>query len=82
MRAVPGRDDAPLKYIIRENDLPDHTPGKEFFYDYVKNTTLMGESFTINAAEEHTFIINLIAQNEEVESVIKLYEDERDKRKD
>ena len=82
MRAVPGRDDAPLKYIIRANDLPDHTPGKEFFYDYVKNATLMGESFTINAEELHTLVVKLIAQNEEAESVIKVHEYKRDGRKD
>ena len=42
----------------------------------------MDEAFTIDAAEVHTFIVNLIAQNEEAESVIKLYEDEREGRKD
>ena len=61
MRAIPGRDSVPSKYIIRANDLLDHTPNKDFLDDYVNNTTLMGESFTIDAAEVHTFIVNLIA---------------------
>ena len=42
----------------------------------------MGEAFTINAAELHTFIVNLISQNEESGSVIELHEDERYRRKD
>ena len=44
--------------------------------------TTFGEYFTIDASEVHTFIFNIIAHNEEAESVIKLYEDERDRRKD
>ena len=74
MRAIPGRDGVPLKYIIRENDLPDHTPNKDFLDDYVNNATLMGELFTIDEAEVHTLIVNLISQNEEPESVIKVHE--------
>ena len=42
----------------------------------------MGESFTINAAQVHTFIVNLKAYNEEAESFIKVNEDKRDSRKD
>ena len=82
MRAIPGRDGVPLKYIIRSNDLPDLTPNKDFLDDYINNATLMGEAFTIDAAEVHTFIFNLIDQNEEAEPVIKVHEDERDGRKD
>ena len=41
----------------------------------------MGEAFTINAAEIHKFIVNLISQNEESESVIKVHEDEIYRRK-
>ena len=77
MREIPGRYGVPLKYIIRENYLPDLTPNKNFLDEYVNNATLMGEFFTINAAEVHTFIVNLISQTEEAESVIKLHEDER-----
>ena len=53
-----------LKYIIRANDLPDLTPKKDFLVDYVNNTTLTGEAFTIDASEVHTFIFNLISPNE------------------
>ena len=78
MRAIPGRDSVPLKYIIRENYLPDLIQNKNFLDDYVNKTTLIGEEFSIDAAEVHTLMVNLIDQNEEAESFIKLHEDERD----
>ena len=33
LRAIPGRDGVPLKYIIRANDLPDLIPNKDFLDD-------------------------------------------------
>ena len=41
----------------------------------------MGEAFAIDAEEVHTFIVNLIAQNEEAESVIKVHKEEKYGRK-
>ena len=79
--AIPGRGGVTLKCIIRENDLTDLTPNKDFIDDYVNNATLMGEAFTIDASELHIFIVNLIAHNEEAESVMKLHEYKRDGRK-
>ena len=58
------KGNVPSKYIIRKNDLPDLTPKKDFLVDYVNNTTLTGEAFTIDASEVHTFIFNLISPNE------------------
>ena len=81
MREIPGRDGVPLKYIIKANDLPDLRPNKDFLDNYVKNATLMGEAFTIDTVEVHTFIVILIAQHEESESVIKLHEEKIDRRK-
>ena len=51
MREISGRDGVPLKYIIRENDLPDLRPNKDFLDDYVNNANLMGEAFTIDVSE-------------------------------
>ena len=51
MRAIPGRDGLPLKYIISSNDLPDIKPNKDFLDDCINNVTLMGEAFTIDAAD-------------------------------
>ena len=79
VRAIIGRDSVRLKYIIRANDLPDLTPKKDFIENYVNNSILVVEAFAIDASEVHTFIFNLIAHNEETESVIKVHEDERDR---
>ena len=81
VRSIPGRGGVTLRYIIRANYLPDLTPNNDFLDDYVNNATLMGEAFNINAVEVNTFIVNLIAQNEEAESVIKVQEDKIDKKK-
>ena len=75
VREIPGRDGVPLKYIIRVNDLLDLTSNKDFLDNYVNNATLMGEAFTIDASEVHTFIVNLISHNEEAESVIKVHKE-------
>ena len=56
--AIPGTDGLPLEYIIKADDLIDLTPKNDFIDDYVNNATLMGEAFTIDAAEVHTFIVN------------------------
>ena len=82
VRAIPGRDGVPLKYIIRDNDFSNLTPNKDLRDDNVNNSSLQGGSFTIDAAEVHTFIVNLISQNEEAESVIKIHEEERNVIKD
>ena len=58
------------------------TPNKDFLDDYVDNAKLQGGSFTIDSSEVHTFIVKLIAQNEEVESVIKIHKVEKNGRKD
>ena len=82
VRVIPRRDGVPLKYIIKANDLPDLTPNKDFLDDYINNATLVGEAFTTDAAEVQKSIVNLISQNEEAESVIKVHEDKRYGRKD
>ena len=76
LRAIPGRDGVPLKYIVRENDLPDKRPNVNFLDDYIMNAPLTGQVFTIDASEVHTFIVNFITQNEKAESIIKIFENE------
>ena len=46
------------------------------------NAPLTGQAFTIDVSEVHTFIVNFIKQNYEAESIIKIFEDERNRRKD
>ena len=80
--AIPVRYGMPLKYIIRDNNFSNLTPEKYFLDDYVDNASLQGESFTIDSAEVHTFIVKLIDQNEESELVIKIHEEEINVKKD
>ena len=82
LRAIPGRDGIPLKYVIRENENPDPTPNVDFLDDYVMNAPLNGASFATDSAIVHTYLINLIAQNTEAEAIVKLYETDRNGRKD
>ena len=81
-RAIPGRDGVPLKYIVRANKLPDTTSNSNFLDDYIMNAPLTEQAFTIDAEEVHTLIVNLITQNDEAESIIKIFEDERSGQKD
>ena len=37
VRAIPGRDGVPLKYVIRNNNDPDPTPQADFLDEYVNN---------------------------------------------
>ena len=71
----------PLKYIVRTNELPDPTPKANFLDDYIMNAPLPGKAITIDDAEVHTFIVNFITQNDEANSIIKNFEDERNGRK-
>ena len=82
MSEITGKDGVPLRYIISYNDFVNLTPNKDFFDYYVNNTSLQGESFTTDASEVLTFIVNIIFQNEDYESVIKIHKEERNERKD
>ena len=81
-REIPVRFVVLLKYIIRENNFSNLTPNKYLLYNYANNNILRRESFTIDAEELHTFIVKLIAQNEEAESTINIHKEEINRRKD
>ena len=72
LRAIPGRNGVPLKYVIREQDEPDPTENPDFLDDYVAMAPLQGEAFVSDAAEVHTLLVNLITGNTEAESLIKI----------
>ena len=46
------------------------------------NAPLTGQWFTIDAEEVQPFIVKFITQNDEAESIIKIFENERNGRKD
>lgn len=70
LRAIPGRDGVPLKYICRDNEEPDGTPKTDFLDEYVNMAPLEGEAFTIDSAQVHTFIVNFISGNQQAETKI------------
>lgn len=82
LRAIPDRDGVPLKYIIRDNDAADHILNFDFLDDYVANAPLNGAACVNDTALEHTHLINLIASNTEAESLVKVFEEQRNGRKD
>ena len=70
LKAIPGRNGVPLKYICRNNDLPEIVPGAEMLDDYVNRAALTGEAFEVDAAEVHTYIVNFVAGNNTAEAKI------------
>ena len=82
LRCLPGRDGVPLKYVCRENDMPDPTPNTNFLDDYVAMAPLNGTAYAIDAAYVHTLITNFISGNTVAESKIQQYEDRNDGRLD
>ena len=53
VRAIPGRYDVPLKYIIRDNDFSNLTPNKDFLDDYVNNEVLQRDPLPMT---QHKYI--------------------------
>ena len=82
LRSIPGKDGVPLKYICRDNDMPDPTPHVDFLEDYVAMAPLTGEAYAVDVAEVHTYLVNFIAGNTTAESKIQMHANEFDGRLD
>jgi len=76
LRTIPGRDGVPLSYICHDNEVPDPTPNPDFLDDYVNMAPLVGETFTIDAGEVHTIVVNLISGNETAKAKIQAHANE------
>jgi hypothetical protein len=70
IRAIPGRDGVPLKYICRDKDGADPTPNEDFLDDYVAMAPLFGNSYAIDSVQVHTFLVNLVSGNDTAEAKI------------
>jgi hypothetical protein len=68
--SIPGRDGIPLKYICREKDEEDDTPNADFIDAYVSMAPLEGQSYAINTAQVHTFLVNFVSGNYTAEAKI------------
>jgi hypothetical protein len=62
LRTMPGQDGIPLKYICRLNGAPDRILNGNFLDHYVSMAALNDEALTIDAADDHTFIVNFYIQ--------------------
>lgn len=70
IRSIPGRDGIPLKYICREHDEPKRGEHNDFLDDYAAMAPLQGDSYAINTAQVHTFLVNFVAGNDTAEAKI------------
>lgn len=70
IRSIPGRDGVPLKYVCRDSDEPIVELHDDFLDDYVAKAPLTGDSFAIDTAQVHTFLVNFVAGNDTAEAKI------------
>ena len=82
LRAIPGRDGIPLKYIVRDNEQPTRVYGIDFIDDYVNRAPLNGEAFNNDAQEVSTYITNFMSGNQVAESKLLAHADEHNGRLD
>ena len=82
LRALPGRDGVPLKYVCRPNYLPDPTPQPDFLDNCVLMAPLAGEAFSIDAATVHTLLMNFITGNQVAESKVQIHQSQNNGRMD
>lgn len=83
LRAIPGRNGVPLKYVVRDDIAPlAGVAYTDFIDEYVDNAPLTGPAFTIDAADVHTYIVKFMSGNATAESKLLPIADEQDGRKD
>ena len=70
LRAIPGRDGVPLKYVCREKDEADETPNDDFLDDYVAMAPMNGGAYVIDTLQVHTFLLNFVSGNDTAEAKI------------
>jgi hypothetical protein len=68
IRAIPGRDGVPLKYICRNKDEADLTPDSDFLDDCAAMAALEGDSYAIDTVQVHTFLVNFVIENDTAEA--------------
>ena len=70
IRAIPGRDGTPLKYVCRDNDEPVVEANTDFLDDYVAMAPLTGDSFAIDTVQVHTFLVDFVVGNDTAKAKI------------
>ena len=76
LKHIPGRNDIPLVYILRENI--DHAlaidPAKDVIDNLIEMAPLEGEVYETNAAEVHTYLVKFIEGNVTAEAKIRSHQ--------
>ena len=67
---LPGRNGVPLKYVVRDNDLPDPTPNADFLQEYVNMAPLQGDGYIEDAKSVLTLLNKYIVGNEMAEATV------------
>ena len=62
LHTVPGRNEIPIFYCIRDHNSNFLTPHTDFFY-YIPMVMLSGETFAIVTADVYKYLVNFIAGN-------------------
>ena len=70
IRAIPGRDGVPLKYICRDKEGAEETESEDFLDDYVAMAPLTGNSYAMDTSQVHTFLVNFVSGNDTAEAKI------------
>ena len=70
IRAIPGRDGVPLKYVCRDKDEADKTPNDNFLDNYVAMAPLNGGVYVIDTLQVHKFLLNFVSWNDTAEAKI------------
>jgi hypothetical protein len=80
LRAIPGRDGVPLKYVCRTNPLPDPTLQRDFIDEYINCAPLQGEAYVIDSSQVYTFLASFVVGNPQAETKIQSINDTSDGR--
>lgn len=80
LRAVPGRNGIPLSYVIREDNNPSFNANASMLQNYITAAPHEGEAFEVDSSNVHTYIMNFIQGNANVEAKILGVLDQRDGR--
>jgi hypothetical protein len=60
LQSVPGRDGVPLKYVCQDDAEPIPIAHDDFLDDYVSMAPLQSDSFAIDTAHVHAFLLNFV----------------------
>mmetsp|Transcript_12713 Transcript_12713/g.18111 ORF Transcript_12713/g.18111 Transcript_12713/m.18111 type:complete len:460 (-) Transcript_12713:4106-5485(-) len=82
LRAIPGWNGIPLRYVCRKEEMPTIEPAAEMLDDYINRAPLNGEAYLIDAAEVHMYIVNFITGNSTTEAKILPHAEANDERLD